>query len=149
MAVVDFARNVANIENAHTQECESSCSAIFVLPGDSKESDNDKDKPMRRGAYECSVVEGSLLHSIYNSVRISERHHNRREFAAIHKDTLEKCGLKISAYEKENDYVEAIELEDHPWFIGVLYHPQYKSRPTRPHPLFNSYIKAIMDRKYC
>ena len=149
MAVVDFSRNVAKIENAHTQECESSCSAIFVLPGDSKESDNDKDKPIRRGAYTCSIVEGTVLNNAYNSSEISERHHNRREFAAIYKDILEKHGLKFSAYEKENDYVEAVELEDHPWFVGVLYHPQYKSRPTRPHPLFNSYIKAVMDRKYC
>jgi len=148
MAVVDFARHVAKIENAHTQECENTCSAIFVLPGDSKECDNDKDKPIRRGAYNCNIVEGTLLHKAYNSSEISERHHNRREFAAIYKDTLEKSGLVFSAYEKEKDYVEAVEIEDHPWFAGVLYHPQFKSRPTRTHPLFNSYIKAVMDRKY-
>lgn len=149
MAVVDFARNVAGLDKVHSQECERKCKALFKLPGNFREDENEMDKPMRKGAYDCVIKTGTILHRAYGKDEISERHHNRREFSELYKTELENSGMVFSSHSKEGNLAEAIEIKDHPWFVGVLFLPQFKSRPTKPHPLFNDYLKTIIDNKFC
>lgn len=152
MAVVEFARSVAGLPDAHSTESESACSPIFVLPmEDMKDLNSDggqciaesfDERPMRRGAQDCIIKEGSRLEQIYNQTSISERHHHRWEFNNFYRQLLENSGLVCSGLSPDKMLVEAVELPQHRWFIGVVYHPEFKSRPIRPHQLFDSFIQA-------
>ena len=112
----------------------------------------DKNKPkMRLGTYACKLKESSKAHEIYGSEIIYERHRHRYEYNLAYKDQLESKGMICSGISPDERLVEIIELEDHPWFVGVQYHAEFKSRPTRPHPLFRDFIKSAyeyrLDRK--
>ncbi len=154
MAVVAFARKAAGIESAHSTESEISCQPIFILPDLSIADQNGvseegiqltpEEKPMRRGVCDCSIKPGSRLQTVYRQDLISERHHHRWEFNMSWKDELQEAGLVFSGLSPDGKKVEAIELADHPWYIGVIYHPEFKSRPIRPHPLFRDYLKAAL-----
>jgi len=102
---------------------------------------------MRLGAYPCSLLENSLAHSIYQQLEISERHRHRYEFNNRYRDLLSEKGLRLSGIFKEGDLVEIIEIADHPWFLGCQFHPEFKSRPTAPHPLFSRFIAAALAHK--
>ena len=145
MAVVEFARNVAGLHDAHSEEAESGSLRIFVLPENGFVSRSAADKPMRRGACNCVIMDGSQLARAYGRSIISERHHHRWEFCNDFREQLTDAGLVISGTSPDGSLVEAVELQDHPWFIGVQYHPEFKSRPTRPHPLFNAFIDAALS----
>jgi CTP synthase len=97
---------------------------------------------MRLGSYEAILKKGSLISNIYNSVKINERHRHRYEVNINFKDDFEKKGMVFSGLSPDAKLPEIIELENHPWFIGVQFHPEFKSRPLAPHPLFSSFIKA-------
>lgn len=144
MAVVDAAR-MGGIANAHSNECESDCTPVFILPKNGTESSV---KPMRRGAHDCAVVSGTRLAEIYGRTPVSERHHHRWEFDMQYRPALEKAGMVLSGISPDGQWLEAVELNSHPFFIGVIFHPEFKSRPTRPHPLFTSLITAIVRRKF-
>jgi len=101
---------------------------------------------MRLGAFDAALREGSLVSDIYGSTAISERHRHRYEVNRDYIPRLEACGLKFSGMSPDGLLPEIVEREDHPWFIGVQYHPELKSRPFAPHPLFASFIAAAMDR---
>jgi CTP synthase len=100
---------------------------------------------MRLGAYPCDLVEGTLAHKIYGSSSISERHRHRYEVNQKYLQTLTDNGLVVSGLSPDKKFVEMVELPDHPWFLACQFHPEYKSKPTDPHPLFVSYIKAALD----
>ncbi|HDZ13671.1 hypothetical protein LCGC14_1173360, partial [marine sediment metagenome] len=103
---------------------------------------------MRLGAWDCELSENSLVQRVYGGVpSISERHRHRYEFNSAYKKTLEDAGLSTSGINTETGLVEIIELADHPWFIGVQYHPEYKSTVANPHPLFVGLVKAALDHK--
>ncbi len=139
-AVIEFARNVAHLEDAHSSEFASHAQhLIFDLMENQKGVD--KGGSMRLGGYECTIVErDSLLYKLYNKVIIVERHRHRYEFNNAYKEMLEKHGLLFSGiYEKEL-LVEAIELPHHPFFVAVQFHPEFSSRPKAPHPLFLGFI---------
>ena len=147
MAVVEFARNVAEMENANSSEfdTETKYPVIDIMP-DQKDLD-DKGGTMRLGIYPCKVMEGSKIFDIYQDKLIYERHRHRYEFNNEYRDILTSKGLVISGVSPSEKLVEIIELKDHPWFIGVQFHPEFKSRPNRPHPLFKDFIRAAVENK--
>ena len=144
MAVIEFARHVAGLADAHSDECESDCQPIFMMPANGTPMQNHFEKPMRRGANDCAIIEGSQLSQAYGQSLVSERHHHRREFANDYRSQLTSAGLLISGTSPDGQLVEAVELPDHPWFVGVQYHPEFKSRPIRPHPLFTAFVGAAL-----
>jgi CTP synthase len=103
---------------------------------------------MRRGAHDCAVTSGTRLAEIYGRTPISERHHHRWEFDMQYRPALEKAGMVLSGISSDGHWLEAVELDGHPFFIGVIFHPEFKSRPTRPHPLFTSLVTAVVRRKF-
>jgi CTP synthase len=108
-------------------------------------ADVDKGATMRLGAYPCELREGSHAAKIYAADQISERHRHRLEFNNAYREPLEEAGMVISGVSPDGRLVEMIELPDHPWYIGVQFHPEFKSRPTAAHPLFRSYIAAAIE----
>jgi CTP synthase len=102
---------------------------------------------MRLGAYPCRLAEGTLARRIYDLDEISERHRHRYEVNQRYLDSLVEHGLKVAGLSPDGKFVEMVELADHPWFLGCQFHPEYKSRPTEPHPLFVSYIQAALAEK--
>jgi len=101
---------------------------------------------MRLGAYPCTIKEGTRVHEIYNKIDIKERHRHRYEFNNKYLGDFEKAGMIASGINRKDDLVEIIEIEDHPWFIGIQFHPEYKSTVASPHPLFVGFIKATTER---
>jgi len=142
MAAVDAAR-LGGIADAHTAECESGCTPVFVLP----QNGSAQEKYMRRGAQPIRLEAGSRIAAAYGSKSISERHHNRWEFDPAHADALRNAGFGLTGWSADGKYLDAIELPGHPFHIGVIYQPEFKSRPTRPHPLFAELIAATVRRK--
>jgi CTP synthase len=108
---------------------------------------NDKGGTMRLGSYSCKLVKGSIAHEAYKSLKISERHRHRYEFNNKYKDAFVKAGLVATGINEEIDLVEIIEIPKHPWFVGVQFHPEYKSTVLNPHPLFIDFINAAIDFK--
>ncbi len=143
LATIEYAKNVAGIEGAVSQEVDPNGSdLIFHLIN--KEGDSDMGGTLRLGAYDCKLTEGSFAHKAYGEVLISERHRHRYEFNNIYKSVLEDKGLKFTGINEESGLLEIVELENHKWFVGVQYHPEFKSRPMRPHPLFKDFIGSTL-----
>lgn len=146
-AVIEFARNVAGIDGAHSTEFDPDTPGpvIDYLPG---QKDNTRiGGTLRLGAYPCSIKDGTLAADAYKESLVFERHRHRYEFNNDYIATLEKAGMIFSGCNEEDGLVEMIELKDHPWFIAVQFHPEFKSRPTRPHPLFRDFIGAALEQK--
>ncbi len=144
MAVIEFARNVAQIKDATSREfSEHSTSAVIDMMETQKRVEK-KGGSMRLGAYPCSLRKDSIARKLYGQKEISERHRHRFEVNNQFRAALESAGLIFSGVWEEGDLVEIIELKDHPWFVGVQYHPEFKSTPHHPHPLFKGFIGAAM-----
>jgi CTP synthase len=146
-AVIEFARNAAGIEGADSTEFnpETTGPVIDYLPG---QKDNLRiGGTLRLGGYSCAIKKNTLAESIYKEDLVTERHRHRYEFNNDYIDELEKAGMVFSGINRENNLVEMIELKDHPWFVAVQFHPEFKSRPTRSHPLFSGFIKAAISKK--
>jgi len=101
---------------------------------------------MRLGAYPCRIQTGTRAHQAYGIESVSERHRHRYEFNNRYKDVLEKEGMVFSGVSPNGELVEIIELRDHPWFVGCQFHPEFKSRPNKPHPLFLGFLSAVLNR---
>ncbi len=150
LAVVEFAHNVAKMEDAGTTEFGSPKNPVIGLmtqwkKGDKHENrqkDGDLGGTMRLGAYPCNLLGNSRAASIYNTDNISERHRHRYEFNSTYKKQLEDTGMLFSGMSPDNKLAEIVEIPEHPWFIAVQFHPEFKSHPLRPHPLFASFIEA-------
>lgn len=144
MAVVEYARNVAGLGDANSTEfAPDTPYPVISLPPDADNPDQTNEK-MRLGAYPCVLREDSLAARIYKTRRISERHRNRYEVSLPYRERLEEAGLRMSGESPDGTLIEVVELEGHPWFLGTQFHPEFKSRPTDPHPLFRSYIEAAI-----
>ncbi len=153
MAVIEFARNQLNIKNATSSEFGSSKASVVGLMSEwlkdgklMKGTDKKLGGTMRLGSYEARLKKDTKISEIYNSLIIKERHRHRYEVNINYKKTFEDKGMIFSGLSPDNNLPEIIELKDHPWFIGVQFHPEFKSRPLAPHPLFSSFIKAA--KKY-
>ncbi|MFQ5587671.1 MAG: CTP synthase [Nitrospiria bacterium] len=141
-ALIEFARNVADLSRANSAEFEpDSPQAVIDLMPDQRHL-RDKGATMRLGAYPCRLKKDTQVHAVYQNLDISERHRHRYEANNTYRDQLEKAGLVFSGLSPNGELAEIIELKDHPWFVGVQFHPEFKSRPQSPHPLFEGFIKA-------
>ncbi|MFD0797996.1 CTP synthase [Maribacter chungangensis] len=148
MAVIEYARNVLGLEDASSTEmAEDTLNPVISIMEEQKTITN-KGGTMRLGAWDCVLKEDSLVRKIYGGVKqIKERHRHRYEFNNTYKEQLENAGLIASGINSETNLVEIVELEEHPWFIGVQYHPEYKSTVANPHPLFVGFVKAALAHK--
>lgn len=143
-AVIEFARNVLNLENANTAEIDAqSPHKVIDLMADQQDVE-DMGGTMRLGAYPCTLVEGSHVHAAYDALNITERHRHRYEFNNAYLEQFENAGMKATGKNEEAGLVEIVELVDHPWFVGVQFHPEYKSTVANPHPLFVHFVKAAV-----
>ena len=141
LAVIEFARNVCNLPNASSTEFNEVCSdPIIDLMAEQKHIIN-MGGTLRLGNYDCKIKKGTLAYDDYKEENIKERHRHRYEFNNKYKELLEEKGMVFSGINEASNLVEIIELKDHPHFIACQFHPEFKSRPTRPHPLFNSFIR--------
>jgi CTP synthase len=148
MAVVEFARGVLNYKDADSTEFNSETRHPLIdIMNDQKDIEN-KGGTMRLGSYPCSLVDGTKAKEAYdNADMINERHRHRYEFNNEFRQVCEENGLIISGTSPDNKLVEIVELKDHPWFVAAQFHPEFKSRPTRSHPLFKGLIKASVENK--
>ncbi|MBQ8750515.1 MAG: CTP synthase [Alphaproteobacteria bacterium] len=154
MAVIETMRNVLGVSNANTTELDENCTPVVGLMTEwdkdgakqIRHKDGDLGGTMRLGAYDTVLKEGSLVASIYNTTKISERHRHRYEVNINYKDELEKAGMEITGFSPDGNLPEIVERKDHPWFVGVQYHPELKSKPFAPHPLFVEFIKASIKQ---
>jgi CTP synthase len=154
MAIIEFARSQLNLKNATSSEFDRKGLPIIGLINEwtkdgrmIKGTDKDLGGTMRLGSYEAKLKDNSLIRKIYRSKTIQERHRHRYEVNIAFKDQFEKKGMIFSGLSPDNKLPEIIELKNHPWFIGVQFHPEFKSRPLAPHPLFSSFIKAAKNHK--
>jgi len=148
MAVIEYARNVLGLAEANSTEMDENTPDPVISIMEEQKNVTDKGGTMRLGAWDCELKDGSLVQEIYNGEsQISERHRHRYEFNNAYLEPLEKAGLIASGFNKETNLVEIVELKDHPWFIGVQYHPEYKSTVANPHPLFVGLVKAALEHK--
>jgi CTP synthase len=152
MAVIEFARNQLNIKKATSSEFGSYKASVVGLMNEwlkegkiMKGTNKDLGGTMRLGSYQAKLKEGSLIKEIYKSKFINERHRHRYEVNINYKDIFEKKGMIFSGLSPDLKLPEIIELKNHPWFVGVQFHPEFKSRPLSPHPLFSSFVKAAKD----
>ena len=145
MTVVEYARNVLGLQDSNSAEFdENTKNPVIHIMEEQKEIDK-KGGTMRLGAYPCNIKEGSLAHKVYGKTQISERHRHRYEYNNEYREMLEKAGLKVSGTSPDGLLVEIVELENHPYFIAGQFHPELKSRPNNPAPLFVGLIKACCD----
>ena len=147
IAVIEYARNVAGYKDANSGEFDELCKnkVIDFMPGQS--DDIDKGGTLRLGAYPCKIKSGSTMEKCYGSDLISERHRHRYEFNNDYRDKLQECGLTLSGTSPDGRLVETVELSDRDFHVGVQYHPEFKSRPNRPHPLFKGFVGAAIKRR--
>ena len=147
IAVIEYARHKAGIADANSGEFDELCKnkVIDFMPGQS--DDIDKGGTLRLGAYPCEIKGGTTMARCYGKAEISERHRHRYEFNNDYRDVLQQAGLTLSGMSPDGLLVETVELTDRPFFVGVQYHPEFKSRPNKPHPLFYGFIEAAKERK--
>lgn len=146
-AVVEFSQNVAKMEDAWSAEYKESAESKVIDLMEAQKSITEKGGTMRLGTYGCKLKKGSLAHKIYGKLEITERHRHRYEVNNVFLEELRKSGLITSGINSKFDLVEIIELEDHPFFIGVQFHPELKSTVENPHPIFIHFVKAAITRK--
>jgi len=154
MAIIEAARNLLNIKNASTSEFGNNCTPVVGLLEEWQKgskifrgSEKNLGGTMRLGLYDAIIKNNSLISKIYSSKKIKERHRHRYEVNIKYKDQFEKKGLIFSALSPDGTLPEIIELKNHPWFVGVQFHPEFRSRPFTPHPLFSSFVKAVDNNK--
>ena len=146
-AVIEFARNVLGLKKANSREFDEKTPHAVIDLMDEQRKITDLGGTMRLGAYDCRVKKGSLAGSAYGKAEISERHRHRYEFNGKYKDDFEKAGMLATGINPQSGLVEIMEISDHPWFLGVQFHPEYKSTIMSPHPLFVSFVQAVVKNK--
>jgi len=147
MAIIEYSRNILGYADANSTEMNPDTKHPVVNLMEEQKTITDKGGTMRLGAWKCEIKPGTLAYNIYGKTTISERHRHRYEFNSHYLAELEKAGLKASGVNPETGLVEIVELENHPFFIGVQYHPEYKSTVANPHPLFVNFVAATVKAK--
>ncbi len=146
-AVIEYARNVCGLSESHSSEFKGELEQAVICLMDSQRQVTDLGGTMRLGAYPAKLRPGSRANEAYGSVEISERHRHRYEVNNAYRDLLAEGGMRFSGVSPDGHLVEIIELPDHPWFLGCQFHPELKSRPMRPHPLFVAFVRAARNRR--
>lgn len=158
LAVVEFARNIAGIADAHSIEFNSATAnpVIYLMTEwydfrtgktETRDEHSDMGGTLRLGAYPCILQENTHAADAYQQEEVSERHRHRYEFNNAYREPLEEAGMVVSGTSPDKTLVEIVELAEHPWFLGCQFHPEFQSKPMRPHPLFKAFIKAALDNK--
>jgi len=146
-AIIEFARNVIGLDDSHSSEFAPECDNPVISLMESQQHLTDMGGTMRLGAYPCRLGPGTRAAEIYGTSQVSERHRHRYEVSNAYRDAFVEHGLTLSGLSPDSSLVEIVELQTHPWFIGCQFHPELQSRPTRPHPLFASFIAAAIETK--
>jgi CTP synthase len=148
VAVIEYARNAAGLEGANSREFDENApyKVIDFMPGQNDEID--KGGTLRLGKYPCILKENTVIARCYGTKEISERHRHRYEFANAYREALEQAGLCLSGLSPDGRLVETIELSKEDFFVGVQFHPEFKSRPNKPHPLFVGFIQAAIHEQH-
>ncbi len=146
-AAVEYARDVCGLEGADSTECSPDTEHKVIYKLRDLLGVDEMGGTMRLGQYACDLLPGSLAHRIYGTPSILERHRHRYEFNCLYEKTLTEKGLRISGRSPDGKFVEIVELPDHPWYVAVQFHPEFKSKPLAPHPLFASFVRAAHRHK--
>src|SRR6478672_11296648 len=146
-ATVEYARNVAGLPDADSTECNPDAGSKVIYKLRDLLGVDDLGGTMRLGSYACELASGSLAQRVYGATTINERHRHRYEFNCLYERTLTEHGLRISGRSPDGKFVEIAELPGHPWFVAVQFHPEFKSKPTKPHPLFAAFVAAAYEHK--
>jgi len=144
MAVIEYSRNVLGLEDANSTEMNKNTRYPVIDLMEEQKAVTNKGGTMRLGAWDCKLKEGSIVSEVYNKTNIEERHRHRYEYNNQYKEQLEAAGMISTGLNPETGLVEIIEIPEHPWFVGVQYHPEYKSTVSNPHPLFVAFVKAAL-----
>ncbi len=147
LAVIEYAQNVLKIEGANSTEIDPDCSDPIISLQRGRADDENKGGTLRLGLYDCEVKEGTKAFDAYQSKLIKERHRHRYEFNNAYLEQFENTSMVLSGYNSEYQLVEMVEISDHPWFVAVQFHPEFLSRPLRPHPLFKDFVKAAIKHQ--
>ncbi len=142
-AVIEFARNVIGLEDAHSKEMNENTSAPVIDMMESQKNISEKGGTMRLGSYPCKIEKGTLAYQVYGKTSINERHRHRYEFNNQYLEDFSKNGMKASGINPETNLVEIVEINSHPFFLGVQFHPEYKSTVENPSPIFIKFINAV------
>lgn len=144
-AVIEFARSVCQLEDANSREFDNETPhPVIDLMEEQKQLSN-LGGTMRLGAYDCQLTEGSVSSQLYNAHEIQERHRHRYELNEAYREQLQENGMLMAGHHPDSELVEIVEIESHPWFVAVQFHPEFRSRPTKPHPLFSGFIGHIKE----
>jgi CTP synthase len=146
-AVIEFGRNVLGLKNAHSTEMDPETTDPVIDIMEEQKKICKKGGTMRLGAYPCTIAGDTKAYEVYGTSEISERHRHRYEFNNAYLDLYQKAGMRTSGINTKDNLVEIVELTGHPWFIGIQFHPEYRSTVANPHPLFVSFVKAATDYK--
>ena len=147
MACVEFARNVLGHAKAHSTEMDPDTNEGVICMMEEQKAITQKGGTMRLGSYECAISENSMAHQIYGSTLITERHRHRYEFNSAYTEAFREAGMTPVGWNPKTNLVEIVECKDHPFYIGVQFHPEYKSTVENPHPLFTALVKAAKDNQ--
>ncbi len=147
MAVIEYARNVLKLADANSTEMNPDTKNPVINLMEDQKNVTEKGGTMRLGAWKCELKPNTLASKMYNKQTISERHRHRYEYNSDYRQQLENAGLKATGTNPETGLVEIVEIENHPFFIGVQYHPEYKSTVANPHPIFVSFVAAAVKNK--
>jgi CTP synthase len=143
-AVIEYARNVLGLQDAHSSEMNPETTNPVIDLMEEQKTVTNKGGTMRLGAYACKLEKGSLAHHIYGKLNIQERHRHRYEFNNAYLEQFKNAGMIPTGVNPESNLVEIVEIKDHPFFIGVQFHPEYKSNVANPAPLFVHFVKAVL-----
>jgi CTP synthase len=147
VAIIEFARNVCQLPDVNSTEFQPDCTSAVISLMASQRDLTSMGGTMRLGAYAARLRPGSRVAQAYGTTEVSERHRHRWEVSNAYRDVLAEFGLRLSGQSPDGGLVEVIELPDHPWYLGCQFHPELKSRPTRPHPLFTAFVQAALARR--
>ncbi|WP_299211185.1 CTP synthase [uncultured Aquimarina sp.] len=149
MAVIEYARNVLGLKDACSVEVDENTANPVINLMEEQKNITDMGGTMRLGAWDCELMDDSKVSEAYGTSLIAERHRHRYEYNDQYKEQLEKAGLRTTGINPKTGLVEIVEIPEHPWFVGVQYHPEYKSTVANPHPLFVAFIKAAVEYSNC
>ena len=147
VAIIEFGRNMCQLPETNSSEFKADCENPVISLMNSQRDVENLGGTMRLGAYPCRLRPGSRVAQIYGADQVSERHRHRYEVNNSYRDLLAEYGLRCTGLSPDGSLVEMVELPEHPWFVGCQFHPELRSRPTRPHPLFASFIKASLEHR--
>ena len=147
LSVIEFAKNVLGYKDANSTEFNPDTTTPIVEVLDGQQPVNEFSGSMRIGAYSCKLAPNTISRNVYNEDMISERHRHKYEVNSEYREELEKAGLKVAGTSPDNKLIESVEIPANKWFVAVQYHPEFKSRPNRPHPLFKDFIRAAVEGK--